>query len=109
MRHQLIRYRIQSAFRGPEFAVLGNRTAVRQGFIEPLQLEQALQHKVGLIFLRRTSAERADIQHVTSKNAEGLRRYLLMTKEGWRAPAAIPWYVALKLIGLQVSARPWQR
>jgi hypothetical protein len=38
--------RILSAFRGPEFAVLANRTLQRQGYLDPARLEQALQHKV---------------------------------------------------------------
>ncbi|ORY24308.1 hypothetical protein BCR39DRAFT_547390 [Naematelia encephala] len=36
---------IQSASRVPEFAVLANRSAVRQGIIEPAQIQRALGHK----------------------------------------------------------------
>ncbi len=38
--------RILGASRVPEFAVLANRTAVRQGFIEPQQVQRALAYKV---------------------------------------------------------------
>jgi hypothetical protein len=47
--HILVKFRILQASRVPEFAVLGNRTAIRQGLIEPLQVERALQHKVGFL------------------------------------------------------------
>ncbi|KAI9632051.1 uncharacterized protein MKK02DRAFT_21065 [Dioszegia hungarica] len=66
---------ILSAFRGPECAVLANRTAVRQGIIEPAHIQMALDHK-----------------HVTPGNTVRLRRFLEMAKEGqgWKVPATIP-------------------
>ena len=39
--------RILQASRVPEHAVMANRTMVRQGLIEPVQVQRALNHRVG--------------------------------------------------------------
>jgi len=39
-------FRILGASRVPEFAVMGNRTIVRRGFLEPQQVQRALAHEV---------------------------------------------------------------
>ena len=38
--------RILDASRVPEYAVMGNRTIVRHGFLEPQQVQRALGHRV---------------------------------------------------------------
>nr|XP_031864219.1 uncharacterized protein CI109_000131 [Kwoniella shandongensis]KAA5531291.1 hypothetical protein CI109_000131 [Kwoniella shandongensis] len=60
---------IQAASRVPEFAVLANRTAVRKGFIEPLQVQRALGHKA-----------------ITPQNRKTLEGVLEKIKQGWNPP-----------------------
>ncbi|KAK1925541.1 hypothetical protein DB88DRAFT_484264 [Papiliotrema laurentii] len=61
---------ILGASRVPEFAVLGNRTIVRHGYLEPQQIQRALAHK-----------------SVTPSNRKSLLTLLEAVKNGWKPPA----------------------
>ncbi|KAK8858599.1 hypothetical protein IAR55_002828 [Kwoniella newhampshirensis] len=63
---------ILAASRVPEFAVLANRSAVRQGAINPVQVQRALGHKA-----------------LTSRNRKKLEGVLDKIKQGWR-PSYVP-------------------
>ncbi|WRT67803.1 uncharacterized protein IL334_004777 [Kwoniella shivajii] len=63
---------ILQASRVPDFAVMANRTAVRQRIIDPKQVQRALAHKA-----------------ITPSNRKALEQVLLKLKDGWR-PSAVP-------------------
>ena len=49
--------RILQASRVPEHAVMANRTMVRQGLIEPVQVQRALTHRVSSSLPNEMSAD----------------------------------------------------
>ncbi|WVQ96654.1 hypothetical protein IAU59_003760 [Kwoniella sp. CBS 9459] len=63
---------ILQASRVPDFAVMANRTAVRNRTIDPKQVHRALAHKA-----------------ITPTNRKSLEQFLLQLKDGLR-PAAVP-------------------
>ncbi|OCF43564.1 hypothetical protein I317_02582 [Kwoniella heveanensis CBS 569] len=63
---------ILQASRVPDFAVMANRTAVRNRMIDPKQVHRALAHKA-----------------ITPTNRKSLEQFLLRLKDGFK-PAAVP-------------------
>jgi hypothetical protein len=95
--------RILQASRVPEHAVMANRTLRNQGFIEPVQVERALNHRVCQVHsldYMTIGGQEANWQGVTEASTRALQELLSQVKAGWTNTGAVPWYVS------QLSSRP---